>query len=167
MPYPAMLDRLRNVLRQPTAAFVLCGYSFRDGHINDTIVQGLQYTRTSIVYALLFDDMQEYPQAEEIANRHPNLNVLARDGGIVGGRGSSGRGRSLGRVPGIQLWASGGTPAMKTVRIAANETNAYWVILVHSRSSSTACVGARRTQPCRNRIMGLNVACAAAVLAES
>ena len=56
---------------------------------------------------------------------------------------------------------------MKTVRIAANEANAYWVILVHSRSSSTACVGARRTQPCRKRIMGLNVACAAAVLAES
>ena len=87
MPYLAMLDRLRKFLSQPTAAFVLCGYSFRDGHINDTIVQRLQYTRTSIVYALLFDDMQKYPQAEEIANRHPNLNVLARDSGIIGGRG--------------------------------------------------------------------------------
>ena len=85
MPYRAMLDRLRNVLRQPTAAFVLCGYSFRDGHIKDTITQGLQYTRTSIVNALLFDDLLKYQHAEVIANHHPNLNVLARDGGVVGG----------------------------------------------------------------------------------
>lgn len=86
MPYLAMLDRLRNFLKVPTAALVLCGYSFRDGHINDALAQGLQYTRTSIAYALLFGKVQEYPQAGELARRHPNLNVLACDGGIVGGR---------------------------------------------------------------------------------
>lgn len=41
MPYLAMLDRLRAFLRQPSAAFILCGYSFRDDHINEVIIQGL------------------------------------------------------------------------------------------------------------------------------
>ena len=86
MPYLAMLDRLRNFLRGSTAALILCGYSFRDGHINDTIVQGLQYTRTSIAYGLLFGDIEEYPGAIAMAEDHPNLNLLASDGGIVAGR---------------------------------------------------------------------------------
>ena len=86
MPYLAMLDRLRNFLRGPTAALILCGYSFRDGHINDTIAQGLQYTRTSVSYGLLFGNMSEYPRAIELARDHPNLNLLALDGGIIGSR---------------------------------------------------------------------------------
>ncbi len=75
MPYRAMLDRLRNVPRQPTGAFVLRGYSFRDGHTKDTITQGLQYTRTSIVNALLFDDLLKYQHAEVIANLCPLLGI--------------------------------------------------------------------------------------------
>ena len=86
MPYLAMLDRLRNFLREPTAALILCGYSFRDGHINDTIAQGLLYTRTSIAYALLFGSAEEYPRAIAMAKNHPNLNLLASDGGIISGR---------------------------------------------------------------------------------
>ena len=85
--------------------FVLCGYSFRDGHINDTIVQGLQYTRTSIVYAHLLDDMQEYPQAEEIAQppseperTRPRWWYSRRSGGQVveAGRWGESRGFSYG-----------------------------------------------------------------------
>ena len=86
MPYLAMLDRLRNFLREPTAVLVLCGYSFRDGHINDTIAQGLQYTRTSIAYGLLFGNLENCPRAIELAKDHPNLNLLALDGGIIGSR---------------------------------------------------------------------------------
>lgn len=86
MPYLAMLDRLRNFLRESTAALILCGYSFRDGHINDTIAQGLQYTRTSIAYGLLFGKVKEYPRAIALAKDHPNLNLLAFDGGFIGGR---------------------------------------------------------------------------------
>ena len=86
MPYLALLDRLRNFLRLPTAALIFCGYSFRDEHINDTIAQGLQYTRTAIAYALLFGSLCEYPKAVELGKHHPNLNVMARDKGVVGGR---------------------------------------------------------------------------------
>lgn len=83
MPYLAMLDRLRNFLKDPTAVLVTCGYSYGDAHINDSIVQGIQYTRTSVVFSLLFGDLSGYPDATELALRHPNLNLLAGDKGIV------------------------------------------------------------------------------------
>ena len=86
MPYLAMLDRLRNFLKVPTSTLVFCGYSFRDEHINDTIAQGLLYSRTTIAYALLFDDMDKYPHATELGRRHPNLVVIGRNGGTISGR---------------------------------------------------------------------------------
>ena len=84
MPYLAMIDRLRTFFNNPTAALVLCGYSFRDDHINDTIIQGLQHTQTTVAFALLFGDIEDYPNVEPLTRNRPNLNVLARDGGIIG-----------------------------------------------------------------------------------
>lgn len=86
MPYLAMIDRLRAFLKCPTAAIVLCGYSFRDDHINETIVQGLQYTQTAVAFALVFGEIRNYETATTLAGMRPNLNVLARDGGVIGGR---------------------------------------------------------------------------------
>ena len=84
MPYLAMVDRLRTFLNDPTAALVLCGYSFRDDHINDTIIQGLQHTQTTVAFALLFGDIEEYPNLVPLTKNRPNLIVLARNGGIIG-----------------------------------------------------------------------------------
>ena len=86
MPYLALFDRIRSFLRVPTAALVTCGYSFRDEHINETIVQGLQHTQTTVVFALMFDNIEECAEAVTLAKQRPNLNVLARNGGIIGGR---------------------------------------------------------------------------------
>ena len=86
MPYLAMVDRLRAFLKCPTAAIVLCGYSFRDDHINESIVQGLQYTQTAVAFALLFGEIRNYENATNLAGIRPNLNVLASDGGVIGGR---------------------------------------------------------------------------------
>ncbi len=83
LPYLAMMDRFRAFLRQPTPTLVLCGYSFRDDHINEVIVQGLQSTQTSIAFALLYGSITEYPQAIELALKRPNLSLLARDGAVV------------------------------------------------------------------------------------
>jgi len=83
MPYLAMIDRLRAFLKQPTATLVLCGYSFRDEHINEVIVQGLQYTQTAIAFALLFGRMAEYPKASKLARERSNLSLLARDGAVI------------------------------------------------------------------------------------
>lgn len=89
MPYLAMIDRLRAFLKQPTATLILCGYSFRDEHINEVIVQGLQCTQTAISFALLFDKITEYSQAIALATKRSNLNILARDGAVIGGQPSN------------------------------------------------------------------------------
>ena len=86
MPYLAMIDRLRAFLKQPTATLIVCGYSFRDEHINEVIVQGLQSTQTTVAFALLFDDLTTYSQAAALALRRSNLNILARDGAVIGGQ---------------------------------------------------------------------------------
>lgn len=86
MPYLAMIDRLRAFLKQPTASLILCGYSFRDEHINEIIVQGLQCTQTSVAFALLFGEAANYSQAISLALKRPNLSILARDGGVIGGQ---------------------------------------------------------------------------------
>ena len=85
MPYLAMIDRLRAFLRQPTAALVITGYSFRDEHINEVIVQGLQGTPTGIAFALVHGRLEEYQDAIKLALGRSNLALLARDGAVISG----------------------------------------------------------------------------------
>lgn len=86
MPYLAMLDRLRAFLKQPTAALVICGYSFRDKHLNEVILQGLQGTPNAIAFALLYGEIANYSQAITLASGRSNLNLLARDAAVISGR---------------------------------------------------------------------------------
>jgi hypothetical protein len=88
MPYLAMVDRLRAFLKQPTATLVLCGYSFRDDHINEVILQGLESTQSAIAFALLFEKLSNYPQARTLARERSNLTLLAKDGYVIGSRES-------------------------------------------------------------------------------
>lgn len=88
MPYLAMIDRLRAFLKLPTAALIICGYSFRDEHINEVIIQGLECTPSAIAFALLFGAIDNYPQALALANRRFNLSLLAQDGAVVRGQKS-------------------------------------------------------------------------------
>lgn len=86
MPYLAMIDKLRAFLKQPSVALILCGYSFRDDHINEVIIQGLQATQTAIAFALLFEPLGSYPKAVKLAVERTNLSLLARDGAVISGR---------------------------------------------------------------------------------
>ena len=86
LPYLAMLDRMRSFLRLPAAVLLMCGYSFRDEHINETIMLGLQRAYTTVVFALMYGTCDKYDDALNLARKQSNLNVLARDGGIIGGR---------------------------------------------------------------------------------
>ncbi|MBN2319879.1 MAG: SIR2 family protein [Acidobacteria bacterium] len=88
MPYLAMIDRLRAFLKQPTATLILCGYSFRDEHINEIIIQGLQSNQSAIAFALLFNEINTYTQAIALASKRSNLNILAIDGAIIGSQES-------------------------------------------------------------------------------
>ena len=86
MPYLAMIDRLRAFLKQPSPVLVLCGYSFRDDHINEVIVQGLQGTQTAIAFALLYGEIGKYTKAVKLACERSNLSLLAEDGAVISGR---------------------------------------------------------------------------------
>ncbi|MCF8065016.1 MAG: SIR2 family protein [Desulfarculaceae bacterium] len=88
MPYLAMIDRLRAFLKQPTSMLIMCGYSFRDEHINEVVVQGLQCTQTAVAFALLHGSIANYPQAVSLAKKQLNLNLLAHDGAVISGQES-------------------------------------------------------------------------------
>jgi hypothetical protein len=85
MPYLAMIDRLRAFLKKPTATLILCGYSFRDEHINEVILQGLEFTQTAIAFALLFGSISKHAQVVTLARKRSNLSILARDGAVISG----------------------------------------------------------------------------------
>lgn len=86
MPYLAMIDRLRAFLKSPEPVMVICGYSFRDEHINETLLQGLSANPLAVVFTLLHGSLAGYPQALGLAHVRPNLNLLANDGAVVRGR---------------------------------------------------------------------------------
>lgn len=86
MPYLAMLDRLREFLKRPSSVLLLCGYSFRDDHVNEVIVQGLQGTQTAIAFGLLYGELAKYPKGVKLASERANLTLLAKDGAVVSTR---------------------------------------------------------------------------------
>jgi hypothetical protein len=86
MPYLAMLDRLKTFLRHNSAFLVTVGYSFRDDHINEAIVQGLQGNSSSMAFGLMHGNLTTYPTGTQLARRRVNLTLLGRDAGIVATR---------------------------------------------------------------------------------
>lgn len=86
MPYLALHDRLRHVLRQPDVVIVSCGYSFRDDHLNEILQEGLQRNPTSILYGLLYGDLAGYPEASGLAQRTgtSNLLLISKSEAVIG-----------------------------------------------------------------------------------
>jgi hypothetical protein len=49
MPYLALVDQLNRFIRKKSSFLILSGYSFSDGHLNDTIINALKAKRISII----------------------------------------------------------------------------------------------------------------------
>ena len=86
MPYLAMFDRLKAFLKTPSSVLFISGYSFSDEHINDTIFQGLVNNQSSIVIALLYGALENYPKAINMAKKRSNLSLFGFREGIIGSR---------------------------------------------------------------------------------
>jgi SIR2-like domain len=84
MPYLAMIDRLRAFLKKEAGVLVTSGFSFSDKHLNEIIIQGLQGNPTSVVFALLYGKLRDYPQLEKLAQNRSNLTAMASDSGFIG-----------------------------------------------------------------------------------
>lgn len=54
MPYLALIDQLNRFIRKKSSLLILSGYSFNDGHLNDTIVNALKANPTAMVLGLMF-----------------------------------------------------------------------------------------------------------------
>lgn len=84
MPYLAYLDRLKQFLNKPEAVLFVVGYSFRDQHLNETIIDGLRGPPSTQVFAFLYSELEEYNNAREIAKQNADLSVFSKDAGIIG-----------------------------------------------------------------------------------
>jgi len=54
MPYLALIDQLNRFIRKKSSLLILSGYSFSDGHLNDTIINALKANPTAMVLGLMF-----------------------------------------------------------------------------------------------------------------
>jgi len=85
MPYLVMIDRLKGFLRnekQPVALFVI-GHSFRDEHLNATIVESLRANPSAACFAFQYEDLSVYAAAATLAKSDANLTILGRDAAII------------------------------------------------------------------------------------
>lgn len=92
MPFLAMSDKLTNFLLKPHAVLLVCGYSFGDEHINDTIINALKVNQSANVIALMYGAMKKtdpadelyFPEAVKRASERPNLSVWHDDEAVIG-----------------------------------------------------------------------------------
>jgi hypothetical protein len=85
MPYLAMIDRMRSFLKQPTSIMLVCGYSFRDEHLNEALLQGAETNPSAAIFAVQYSKLEDYEPAVRIAKQCQSLNVLASDAAVIGG----------------------------------------------------------------------------------
>ncbi|MDO3377710.1 SIR2 family protein [Geoalkalibacter halelectricus] len=94
MPYLALIDQLNQFIRRKSSFLILSGYSFNDGHLNDTIVNALKANPTAMVLGLMYDryekksetggTIERYPKAYRLAENQHNLNIWTFDKAIIG-----------------------------------------------------------------------------------
>ncbi|CAG4885613.1 SIR2 family protein [Paraburkholderia saeva] len=94
MPYLALIDQLNRFIRKKSSLLILCGYSFNNGHLNDTIVNALKANPTAMVLGLMYGDytkqdqsentIDSYSEAYKLAKKQHNLNIWTFDKAIIG-----------------------------------------------------------------------------------
>lgn len=93
MPYLAMLDRLKAFLRSGghsqgfgPPVLIVCGYSFADDHLNEVLLDGLRGNRSAQCFVLAFGSLADIKTIVSLAQKQPNLSVIAKDGAVIGTR---------------------------------------------------------------------------------
>lgn len=91
MPYLALIDQLNRFIRKKSSFLILSGYSFNDGHLNDTIINALKANPTAMVLGLMHNtyandsnNAERYPNAYRLAKAQHNLNIWTFDKAIIG-----------------------------------------------------------------------------------
>ncbi len=94
MPYLALIDQLNRFIRKKSSLLILSGYSFHDGHLNDTIINALKANPTAMVLGLMHGSFEiktesgkldeRYQDAYRLAENQHNLNIWTFDKAIIG-----------------------------------------------------------------------------------
>jgi hypothetical protein len=84
LPYVALMDRLRRALEQPESLTVICGYSFRDQHLNEVIFDAAFRHPRSETVALCFRGIPADLSSRALLAR--NLTALGAEEAIIGGQ---------------------------------------------------------------------------------
>ncbi len=83
-PYISLMDRLSNYLRQPDSILIVCGYSFRDQHINERIITALRSNTLSHAYVLLHDNVSNRSDILKIASENSGLTFCGQRDAVIG-----------------------------------------------------------------------------------
>jgi len=85
-PYVSYIDRLRSFLKKDDGVLFICGYSFGDEHINEAIVNSLAQSKTSAVFAFIYEnDMNENTVSVTIGKRSKKMIVCGNKKALIGG----------------------------------------------------------------------------------
>lgn len=85
-PYSSYIDRLSSFLKKDDGVLFICGYSFGDDHLNDTIMNALSQSKSTTVIALIYDDkLNEDSLPIQIGRRSHKLMICGNKSALLGG----------------------------------------------------------------------------------
>lgn len=85
-PYLSYMDRLSDFIIQEDSVLFICGYSFGDEHINDTIVNALSRSRSSHVIVLKRGELIANETMTELALNNSKMSIYAKRSAVIGGK---------------------------------------------------------------------------------
>jgi len=85
-PYLSYMDRLSTFIKQEDSVLFISGYSFGDDHINNSIVNALDRSRSSHVFVLKRSDTSPADNMATIALNNSKISVYAKRNAVIGGK---------------------------------------------------------------------------------
>jgi len=85
-PYSSYIERLSQFLKKDDGVLFICGYSFGDEHINDTIMNALAQSKSTTIIALVFDEsLSEASVPINIGRRTSKIMICGNKKALIGG----------------------------------------------------------------------------------
>ncbi len=84
-PYSALFERLKQFLLQPDTLLLTTGFSFSDAHVCAVLDEALTMNSNATIFAFQFGKLVNEICALELALKHPNMSIYARDAAVVRG----------------------------------------------------------------------------------
>lgn len=135
MPYLAMMDRLKHFIKKPGALLITVGYSFSDRHINALLRQALNGNPDAAAFGLLFNTLDKHADAVKLAEKTPNLSLLAKDKGVIGTKSDS-WGISISDIG--QTGVTKKDPASKEVEVTIGDFSVLGAVLLELIGETTS-----------------------------